>query len=348
MIRVLVVDDSAFARLSISKQLDADPGIEIAGFARDGIEALEKVKELKPGVITLDVSMPRMDGLEALKRIMSEEPTPVVMLSGLTDDGTEATIRALELGAVDFFLKAPKATSAGFFGLDGGLNAKIKVASRIGKARLRAACRRRIQPRPEKMPAARIPVRPFAPPTKVVVIGSSTGGPAALYEVIPNLPADIPAAILVVQHMPPLFTKSLSDRLNELSQITVKEAEAGDPLLIGQALVAPGGYHMVVNNGKIALNQKEPVLGLRPAANVTMQSIAQAYGAASIGIVLTGMGSDGTDGAAAIKAAGGRTAAQDQKTSAIYGMPRSVVESGNADKIVPLTQMAREIIRMCQ
>ena len=349
MIRVLVVDDSAFARLSISKQLDSDPGIEVTGFARDGLEALEKVKELKPGVVTLDVSMPRMDGLEALKRIMSEEPTPVVMLSGLTDDGTEATIRALELGAVDFFLKAPKATSAGFFGLDGSLNAKIKMASRIGKARLRAAGRRKKpQPRPEKISAVRIPDRPFAPPSKVVVIGSSTGGPAALYELIPNLPADIPAAILVVQHMPPLFTKSLSDRLNDLSEVTVREAEAGEPLLTGQVLVAPGGYHMVVNNGKIALNQKEPVLGLRPAANVTMQSVAQAYGAASIGIVLTGMGSDGTDGAAAIKATGGRTAVQDQKTSAIYGMPRSVVESGNADKIVPLPQMAREIVRLCQ
>ncbi len=268
MVRVLIVDDYAFARLSITKQFSSDPEIEIVGYANDGIEALEKVKELKPGVVTLDVEMPRMDGLETLERIMSEEPTPVVMLSSLTDKGTEITIRALELGAIDFFLKSSRATSAGFYGLNNDLNAKVKLSARVGRARLQVAPKREaIRPKQKGLPG-----RHLSALSKVVVIGSSTGGPGALYKLIPNLPADIPASILVVQHMPPVFTKSLADRLNELSQIDIKEAESGDVLREGQALLAPGNYHMVVKTEhKIGINQRPPVLGLRPSVDVTMQ-----------------------------------------------------------------------------
>ena len=345
MVRVLIVDDSAFARLSISGRLSSDPEIEVVGVARDGIEALEKIKELKPSVITLDVEMPRMGGLKTLEHIMSEEPTPVVMLSSMTGNGTETTIRALELGAIDFFLKSSPATPVGLNGLDNDLNTKVKLAARVDRARLKVTAKRReILPRPERL-AGRHP----SPLSKVIVIGSSTGGPGALYELIPNLPGDIPASILVVQHMPAMFTKSLADRLNQLSQIEVKEAEVGDSLRQGYALVAPGNYHMMVKmGGIIGLNQGPSVLGLRPAVDVTMQSVARVYGALSIGVVLTGMGSDGTSGTAAIKAAGGKIAAQDEATCAVYGMPRSVVESGNADKIVPLPQMADEIVLMCQ
>ncbi len=345
MVRVLIVDDSAFARLSISRQLSSDPEIKVVGVARDGIEALEKIKELKPNVVTLDVEMPRMGGLKTLEHIMSEEPIPVVMLSSLTGKGTETTIKALELGAIDFFLKSSPATPAGFYGSNGDLNTKVKLAARVERARLKVVTRRgEIHPRPERLPS-----RHPSPPSKVIVIGSSTGGPRALYDLIPNLPGDIPASILVVQHMPPMFTKSLANRLNQLSQIEVKEAELGDSLGKGYALVAPGNYHMMVKmGGTIGLNQGPPVLGLRPAADVTMQSVARVYGALSIGVVLTGMGSDGTRGAASIKAAGGKIAAQDEATCVVYGMPRSVIESGNADKIVPLPQMAYEIVLMCR
>ncbi len=344
MVKVLIVDDSAFARLSISRQLSSDPEIEIVGVARDGIEALEKIRELEPNVVTLDVEMPRMGGLKTLEYIM-EDPTPVVMLSSMTGRGTETTIRALELGAVDFFLKSSQATPAGLYGSDNDLTTKVKLAARVEIARLKVVTERnKIGPRPQKLPS-----RHSSSPSKVIVIGGSTGGPGALYELIPNLPGDIPAPVLVVQHMPPVFTKSLADRLNQLSQIEVREAEVGDSLREGQALIAPGNYHMMVKmGGTIGLSQGPPVLGLRPAVDVTMQSVARVYGALSIGVVLTGMGSDGTRGAASIKAAGGKIAAQDENTCVVYGMPRSVIESGNTDKIVPLPQMAGEIILMCQ
>lgn len=347
MVRVFVVDDSAFARISICRQLRSDPEIEVVGIACNGIEALEKIRELKPDVVTLDVEMPKMNGLETLVHIMSEEPVPVVMLSSLTGNGTEATIRALELGAIDFFLKPAPAAPAGFYGLSNDLNAKVKMASGVNRARLKAGTRRKgrtIRSRPRRLSEKQGFIK-----SKVVVIGSSTGGPGALYELIPNLPGDIPAALLLVQHMPPGFTLSLADRLNQLSQIEVKEAHSGDSLSKGQALIAPGGYHVRISeDGKIMLDQGPPVLGLRPAVDVTMQSVAQVYGALSIGVVLTGMGSDGTKGAAHIRAAGGKITAQDEATCVIYGMPRSAIESGYVDKIVPLPQMAQEIVLMCQ
>lgn len=344
MIRVLVVDDSTFARLSIARQLSSDPEIEIVGDAGNGVEALEKVKELKPGVVTLDVEMPHMDGLETLERIMTEVPTPVVMVSSLTGKGTQTTIRALELGAIDFFLKSSPASPVGFYGLDNDLKNKVKLAAGVDGTRLRPVARRGgVHPRPKRALSRRA-----GPPNKVVVIGSSTGGPGALYQLVPNLPGDISASVLVVQHMPPVFTRSLADRLDELSQIEVKEAEMGDSLRKGRVLIAPGNYHMVVDrDSRVGLNQKPPVLGLRPAVDVTMQSVARVYGALSVGVVLTGMGSDGTRGSASIKTAGGRVAAQDEASCTIYGMPRSVIESGYADKIVSLPQMAAEIVRMC-
>jgi two-component system chemotaxis response regulator CheB len=204
MVRVLIVDDSAFARLSITRALSCDPDIEIAGYAADGIEAVEKVKELHPGVVTLDVSMPRMNGLDALEHIMAEQPTPVVMLSSLTDKGTDITIRALEMGAVDFFLKASPSAPAGFNGIDESLNTKVKTAAKIGHARLRRTVRSHSE-RPGRQAKKSI-TRNLSTASKVVVIGSSTGGPE-LYQLIPQLPGDIPAAILMVQHMPPDFTR---------------------------------------------------------------------------------------------------------------------------------------------
>ena len=342
-IRVLVADDSAFARASITKTLSADGGIEIVGSARDGREAVDLTSSLRPDVVTMDVTMPGMDGLAALTRIMEESPTPVVMVSALTGEQTNTTIEALELGAVDFFLKPSFSSPAGNGGVALDLMSKIREAAKVRISNLRPGLKSRRAPRPAKKTAHRPGV-----PNKVLVIGASTGGPRALGEVIPDLQAEISAAVLIVQHMPEGFTTSLAKRLERASRIGVSEAKPGDTLSQGHALVAPGGYHMRVSKrGVIDLSQDPPVCGVRPSVDVTMASVAEAYGAASMGIVLTGMGSDGTNGAALIKGAGGAVAVEDESTCAVYGMPRSVVETGAADRIVPLPEMAEQIARMC-
>lgn len=341
-IRVLIVDDSAFARFAISRQLQSDPEIEVIDFARDGVEALEKVMTLKPDVVTLDVEMPRMDGLSALGQIMSACPTPVVMLSTLTSEGAQTTIKALELGAVDFFLKPSLTTPAGAYGTGDDLKTKLKIAARVNVLNWSAMVSRKRVPLKPKEHTVSEP----SPPKEIVIIGSSTGGPRALYQVIPALPAGIRAAILIVQHMPPGFTRSLADRLDQLSEITIKEAEAGDVLRQGEALLAPGGYHMIVKkSGVVDLNRNPPVCGVRPSVDVTMESAAVFFGASCVGVVLTGMGSDGTKGTSFIKSAGGKVIVEDKSTCSIYGMPKSVAEAGNADYIVPLPRIASVLVR---
>lgn len=342
-IRVLVVDDSNYVVGVVSRKLQSDPEIEVIGSAGDGIEAIEKVKSLRPDVVTLDVVMPEMDGLTALGRIMQECPTPVVMLSALTSENAISTIQALELGAVDFFLKTSVVKSVENEATD-SLIAKIKMAATqtLLKKPIAAPCG--FVSRDKAAPGIRKGLI-----NKIVVIGSSTGGPRALSELIPALPADIQAAILVVQHMPPLFTKSLAERLNQTSKIEVIEAHEGSLITRGQALIAPGDYHMIVGEkGKVLLTQDPPVLGVRPAVNVTMKSVATTYKDMSLGVVLTGMGNDGTEGAAWIKKSGGKILAQDEATSAIYGMPMSVAKAGHADMILPLNKMAEEIARICE
>lgn len=343
-IKVLIVDDSAFARSVIAKKLDTDPGIAVAGFARDGADALEKIRELKPDVVTMDITMPEMDGLTALEHIMAGNPLPVIMLSALTGPQTHATITALELGAVDFFLKPSVANPAGTDESTLELIQKIKTAAAVPGKRL--------------VPSKKIkgPRRPGSHPTKgaipnmvnVLVIGSSTGGPRALAELIPDIPPNLPTGILIVQHMPPGFTQSLAQRLDQLSQLHVKEAEDGDVVKPGQALMAPGDYHMAVNrDGIIELNQDPPVCGVRPSVDVTIESVVRAYGSSSLAVVLTGMGSDGAKGAAMIKAVNGQVKVEHESTCAVYGMPKCIADAGNADKIVPLNRMAREIVDMC-
>jgi len=338
-IKVLIVDDSAFARLAISRELSSAGGIEVVDFARNGLEALEKIKRLKPQVVTLDVEMPELNGLQTLERIMSECPTPVVMLSSLTGFGTEATIRALENGAVDFFLKHTLANPIGGDGEADTLRNKIIMAS---KARL---TRREVG-----LPVMPVQVKPpkstgnLRPSTHVLMIGSSTGGPKALYQVVPALPADLPAAVLIVQHMPTGFTQSLANRLDQLSNLAVKEAAAGDVLYDGHAYVAKGGFHMVVEEGGIiALNQKPTVCGVRPSVDVTMQSLPAVYGSAVLGVVLTGMGSDGTNGSKLIKQYGGKIIAEDESTCIVWGMPKSVAEAGCADQVLPLPRIAKAV-----
>ncbi|MDY6911142.1 MAG: chemotaxis response regulator protein-glutamate methylesterase [Chloroflexota bacterium] len=355
-IRVLIVDDSAFARFSISKQLSSDPEIEIIDTARNGIEALAKIKDLKPDVVTLDVEMPQMDGLTALGHIMSDYPTPVVMLSSLTVEGTDTTFKALNLGAVDFFAKPSPTAPAGVNDdVVGDLVAKVKVAAGIDRLRLKVMVKERLEKPRTIVPSRNIEGiakrRQLHSPSRhrLIILGSSTGGPRALNELIPMLPGDLPAAILMVQHMPVGFTKSLAERLNDSAELDVKEAQTGDILSPGLALLARGGYHMTVDaNGKIGLNMAPQECGLRPAVNVTMESAAQHYGKTILGVVLTGMGNDGTRGCGLIKDVEGEVIVEDQSTCVVYGMPRSIVDSGYADSILPLHRIADEIVKRCQ
>ncbi|MBN1368579.1 MAG: chemotaxis response regulator protein-glutamate methylesterase [Dehalococcoidales bacterium] len=345
-IRAFVVDDSSFVVMSIIKKLQTDSEIEVIGSAHNGREALDKIRVLKPDVITLDVIMPEMDGLTALKHIMSEIPTPVIMLSALTSEGAETTIKALELGAVDFFLKPSALRPTGGDETGDNLIEKIKRAAKSKTGHFTIIKSPVIKQIGETTSTKRS-LRP-GNDYPVIIIGSSTGGPRALMQVIPFLPKDFPAAVLIVQHMPPLFTKSLADRLNQASQIPVAEAADGNIVEASHVFMAPGGYHMVVTKGnRIRLNQNPPVLGVRPCIDITMKSVADVYGALSIGVVLTGMGTDGTLGTSSIKATGGKTIVQNEVTCAVYGMPQSVVKAGLADKVLHIDRIANELIQMC-
>ena len=338
-IRVLVVDDSAFMRLTITRYLSDSPGIQVVGSARDGQEALDLIPRLKPDVITLDVEMPRMDGLSALKVIMSEHPRPVIMLSSLTTEGALETIQALTLGAVDFISKPTNKANIAAVMED--------VANKIRQAAT-AKVRPTFTPRAisgiEKPVISNKSTRSLLKHDRVVVIGSSTGGPRALNSVIPELSARLSAAFLVIQHMPVGFTRSLAERLDHISALKVKEAEPGDRPETGKVLIAPGGFHMTLDeNGAIALNQKPTVHGVRPAIDVTMASVVKLYGAATIGVILTGMGNDGTNGCALVSSAKGWVIAEDESTCVVWGMPRCVAEAGIANVVAPLQNIAQSI-----
>jgi len=337
-IRVLVVDDSAYVITAVTNKLNADPEIEVIGSARNGIEAVGKAKSLGPDVITLDVIMPEMDGITALKQIMEECPTPVVMLSALTSENADITIKALEIGAVDFFLKPSAINPAG----DAQLAEKIKVAARCNLLNNGQFAKDTI------ISKKVINSGNHSAFNKLVIIGASTGGPRSLMQIIPAIPVDIPAAFLIVQHLPPTFTKSLADRLNQVSKINVEEARQGSVASKDKILVAPGDFHMLIGDGgRIKLNQGPHVLGVRPAADVTIKSAVAKYGSSVVGVVLTGMGIDCTEGASFIKSAGGTVLVQDEATSAVYGMPMSVVKAGYADKVLPLPKIADAIIEAC-
>jgi two-component system chemotaxis response regulator CheB len=344
-LKILVVDDSAFARTRVRRRLLADPAITAVETASDGVAALRKLTDYHPDVITLDVQMPRMDGLQALREIMTTAPTPVVMVSGLTGGDSETTIQALELGAVDFFLKPDTSTPEGKTALD-KLTTIVKQAATVtlskmastDEAIMRAAIESQMRP-PGSSP--RPSGRRSLDLDCLAVIASSTGGPKALSVVVPQLPADRSTGYLFVQHMPPDFTKSLADRLNRSSALEIREAEEGDKIEAGVGLMAPGGYHMRVDSkGLIRLDRGPTLHGVRPAADYTMKSAAQLFGANTITAVLTGMGVDGRDGVRAIKAAGGSSVVEHESTCAVYGMPRAVAEAGLADRIVPLDKVS--------
>lgn len=347
-IDVLVVDDSAYMRKVITNLLQADEDIFVVDTARDGLDAIEKVKQWKPAVVTLDVEMPKLDGLAALQRIMRECPTPVIMLSSLTQEGSETTIKALTVGAVDFVPKPSGAISLDIHKVTEELISKIKVAARASISNLRTGlseARTNMPVAPIAKPA--VSTNYGLTPSKLVVVGSSTGGPNALQQVIPRLPGDLPAAVMIVQHMPPGFTNSLAKRLNETSRLEVCEAKEGDILQNGKAFVAPGGYHMVLRSKTvIGLNQDPPVHSVRPAVDVTLESAVNHYKSQILGVILTGMGYDGSKGMASVKKMGGKTIAQNEETCVVYGMPRVVVEMGKADKVLPIQEIADEIAHM--
>jgi two-component system, chemotaxis family, protein-glutamate methylesterase/glutaminase len=343
-IRVMVVDDSKYVVLTVTKKLQADPGIEVIGSAGNGREAVEKVKSLRPDVVTMDVVMPEMDGIAALEKIMAECPTPVIMLSALTSANAGPTIRALQLGAVDFYLKPSAISPAGATTQNDELIVKIKAAASSNISR-----KDDLPEIPAQAAVAdRPPVEKRTKFNKLVVIGSSTGGPRALMQVVPYLPADLPAAVLIVQHMPPVFTRSLAERMASASKIEVMEAREGSQIARGRALLAPGDFHMVMNEKHcIVLNQEPQHLGVRPCVDYTLKSASQIFGASVLAVILTGMGMDGTQGAILVKAKGGRVFAQDEATSAVYGMPQSVYKAGCVEKVIPLNRIAQKITEAC-
>ena len=348
-IRVLVVDDSALMRLMISDILNSDKGIEVVATAKDGEDGIRRVTELKPDVVTLDLEMPRLDGLNALGYIMSEIPTPVVMVSAFTQKGAENTFRAMEYGAVDFISKPSGPVSGDIKEVGDELIAKVKMAALVELDKLKFI-------RPKKIPRKYLNTKSkkTVPGIKIIAIGSSTGGPRALGEILPQLDPGIPAGILIVQHMPRGFTETFAARLDRESKIEVKEAEAGDRIEQGKALIAPGDYHMTVRRETTAkmtariidLNQEPPVYGLRPTVDAMMLSAAEVYGDKTVAVILTGMGSDGAKGMKAIKENKGKTIAQNKDTCVVYGMPKAAIEKGAVDKIVPLDRIAEEIMKM--
>ncbi|NOZ59014.1 MAG: chemotaxis response regulator protein-glutamate methylesterase [Euryarchaeota archaeon] len=333
-IRVLVVDDSALMRRMISDMINSSPDCVVVDTARDGGEAIEKVNRLKPDVVTLDVEMPRIDGIEALAHIMMHMPTPVVMLSALTREGAETTMKALELGAVDFLPKpGGRSISLGIEEIRDELLRKVRAAARARPRRLVLRKKRR-RLRRVKLPE-----------NSAVVFGASTGGPGTLMDILPALPAELPP-VFIVQHMPPGFTASFASRLDTLTKFEVKEASDGDPIEPGTGYVAPGDYHMEIRRSRIRLNRKPRLHGVRPAVDVTMESAADVYECNTVGVLLTGMGCDGAAGLRKIKEAGGRTIVESEETCVVFGMPKAAIEAGAAEIIAPSYRIADELLRV--
>jgi two-component system chemotaxis response regulator CheB len=394
-IRVLIADDSALMRQSVRRVLESDPEIEVLDAARDGLDALLKVERLQPDAVTLDVEMPRVDGLTALRMLMERSPRPVVMFSSLTAVGTDTTVRALGLGAVDFIQKPSAQHGAGFSTIGDELIGKVKRAARARVRRPHVTA----SPPPPNAGGSPLYASPdllggvrsgmtreggevvgfglgsgrrdamsgaggagVAPrgmlgvatpalyggggaPDRLLVVGSSTGGPRALAELMAGLPGDLPAAALLVQHLPAGFTRSLAERLDQGSALAVAEAQEHDALVTGRALVAPGDLHLKLGGARVMLDQGPRRHGVRPSVDTTLEDAAEAFGPAVLAVILTGMGEDGTAGARAVKAAGGVVLAEDESTCVVYGMPRSVIAAGLADEVVPLDQMAAAIGR---
>jgi two-component system chemotaxis response regulator CheB len=346
-IRVLVVDDSPLVRRTLEVLLGAEPGIQVVGTAADGIDALVKIRALRPDVVTLDVLMPRLDGLKVLACAMREFPVPVLMLSSLTQEGAEVTLQALDLGAVDFIDKTALLSRGDATAIGGELIAKVRTAAAVDPARLG----RRGSPAgaAAESPVAALPQGGGA---DLVVVGASTGGPPALYRLIPALPGDFPAAVVVIQHIPAAFTRPLAQRLDAAGALSVREAEHGDRPRPGEVLVAPGGQHLRIVPGDagpaVHIGPAPEGALYRPSVDVAMQSAAELFGARAAGVLLTGMGNDGAWGMWAIRSSGGHTIAESEESCVVYGMPRAAVEMGAAAEVAPLERIAGRITAAVQ
>ncbi len=343
-LRVLVVDDSALMRKLIPQVLQRDPSIEVVGTAMDGSIGLKKIEELRPHVVTLDLDMPRMDGIEMLRQITRKHHVPVIVFSALSERGASVTLKALALGAFDFVTKPQDAASGRLEHIAAELAIKIKVAAASGAPKMIITV-----PTPRIKPSRR-PGLPHTP-SRIVAIGVSTGGPNALQYVFSQLPDDFAGCLLVVQHMPEGFTEMFARRLHESSAIEVKEAQSGDLLLAGRALICPGNRHMKVRrlaHGDIAVLVDQPrVNGHRPSVDVLFQSVAQEFGDRAVAVLMTGMGDDGAEGLGAVQAAGGFTLAQSADSCVVDSMPRAAVERGFASRVVSLSGIASVLQAKC-
>jgi two-component system chemotaxis response regulator CheB len=344
---VLVVDDSAFMRKLIAEMVESGGAFRVVGTAGDGIEALRMIRALKPDIVTLDIEMPRLNGLQTLEQIMAEMPRPVVMLSAAGSDlGNEMTLRALERGALEFVRKPSGPVSIDLSTVRVQLMSALEAARAMNMGGVRtpapAASAVHGEAAPKKSPDAA---------TKVVAIASSTGGPRALAEIIPHLPEELGAAVVIVQHMPGEFTKLLAERLRAMSALWVAEAIDGKLLRENRVYVAPGGYHMTLRgepgNASIRLDESPTMWGVRPAADPLFFSVAETFGRAAIGVVLTGMGRDGAEGLRRIRDAGGRAIVQDRESSIIYGMPQAALAAAGADKVAAVNDIAPLIRDLC-
>jgi two-component system chemotaxis response regulator CheB len=341
MIKVLVVDDSAFMRKTLSRMLETDESITVVGTAGDGREAVEKVALLKPDVVTLDVEMPVMTGLEALKIIMANNPLPVIMFSALTKEGADITMEALSIGASDFMTKDFSNFSLQVVNKENELVSKVKNVAR-----------KKVQFLLKRLEIQRKPIALSAGSRvkhEVLSIGASTGGPPALQSILAALPENFPLPIVIAQHMPKLFTQSFAQRLNAVAKIEVKEAEDREPLRPGKVLIAPGDVHMAVrrkgNEVSVELTSEKKYI-YRPSVDLLMQSVGESYGSRAIGVILTGMGNDGLVGVTLLKQKGGYVIAQDEETCVVYGMPRAVVNARLTDAVVPIDRVPDEIMRV--
>ncbi len=333
-IKLLIVDDSLFMQKILVDLVQSDPQIKVVGTARNGEEALSKIENLHPDIVTMDIEMPKMDGLAAVQKIMEADPVPIVMVSALTQRDAELTLKGLEYGAIDYVHKPSGSLSLDIDIVKDELISKIKIASFSNVNRVKTIVHDTLN-------------RNIKNHDKIISLTASTGGPPAITEILRGLPADVPP-ILIVQHMPKGITRFFAQRLSDVCKFQVKEAEEGDKIQGGLALIAPGGFHMIVTKGKrIALTTGHPVNFVRPSGDVTMISSAEAFGSKNIGVILTGIGVDGAKGIKAIKEKGGFTIAQDERTSVVYGMPKTAFETGCIDKVASLDLISKEIICAC-
>lgn len=348
--KVLIIDDSALVRKLLKDILSSDPMIEVVGTAPDPILAIRKIKSLTPDLITLDIEMPKMDGLTFLAKLMRSQPMPVLMFSSLTQKGAEATIKALSLGAIDFIAKPTVKLSEGIEGLRSELITKVKAAS---GAKLKKAIAPPMLEVPPKHGMDAIIKAQKVPPAregeKVLVIGASTGGTVAIEQILNKLPADAPPT-LIVQHMPPVFTNSFAKRVDTISRMSIIEAQDNDLLKRGVALIAPGGMHMILNKGPrgyyVTIKDGPPVNRHKPSVDVLFRSAANTLGSNAVGIILTGMGDDGARGLKEMRSAGAFTIAQDEDSCVVFGMPKIAIEMDAVEKVLPLGSIAQFALNM--